>query len=280
VDASSTAVKCAVLGSPIQHSLSPTLHGAAYAALGLDDWSYGAVTVEEDGLADFLDHLGVGWRGLSLTMPLKRAAVPLVDTLDPWARQAGAVNTIVLTDGSRHGHNTDIPGAVAAIRERTDVPLERAVVLGGGATAASMLLALGELGCTTATLLVREPSRATQTLDVVRAADAAPAVEVGTLDADPGPADIVISTIPADAQAEELVRRLADVPVVFDVIYDPWPTPLAASVGDDRVLVSGLDLLVHQALLQVRLMTGIDDVPLAVLREAGQTALSRRKEEV
>lgn len=280
MDASLRAVKCAVLGSPIQHSLSPTLHNAAYAALGLDDWTYGAVNVEESGLADFLDHLGVGWRGLSLTMPLKRAALSLVDSVDPWARQARAVNTIVFADGSRHGHNTDVPGAVAAIRERTDTPPARAVVLGGGATATSMLLALGELGCTTATLLVRDPTRASETLEVVRAADAAPSLEVGTLDADPGEADIVVSTIPAEAQSGALVQRLADVPVVFDVIYDPWPTPLAASVGDDRVLVSGLDLLVHQALLQVRLMTGIHDVPLAVLREAGQEALSRRKEEV
>ena len=278
MDGRQGGIRCAVLGSPIGHSLSPALHAAAYAHLGLDDWSYGAVDLTEQALPAFLEELGPEWRGLSLTMPLKRAVLPLLDTSDHWARVAWAANTVVLADGDRHGHNTDVPGAVAALRERTDAPLDRAIVLGGGATAASVLLALGELGCTRVTLLVRDPVRAARTLDVAAAVASAPRVEVRRLGEDPGPGDVVVSTIPADAQGASLVGQVANVPVVFEVVYDPWPTPLAASVGDDRVLVSGMDLLVHQAALQVRLMTGAE-VPVEVLREAGEAALARRTAE-
>ena len=116
--------RCAVLGSPIAHSLSPVLHRAAYDALGLD-WSYDAVEVSEDGLPGFLDGLDGSWRGLSLTMPLKRTVVPLLDEMSARAAQARAANTVVLDAGRRVGHNTDIPGAVAAIRERTDASSPR-----------------------------------------------------------------------------------------------------------------------------------------------------------
>jgi shikimate dehydrogenase len=140
-------MRCAVLGSPIAHSLSPALHRAAYAELGLD-WTYDAVEVRSAELPAFLDGLGEEWRGLSLTMPLKRAVVGLVDSLDDWSRLSGVANTVVLGEGGRAGHNTDIPGAVGALGERVSAPLRSAVVLGGGATAASVLLALAELGWT------------------------------------------------------------------------------------------------------------------------------------
>ena len=120
--------RCGVLGDPVAHSLSPVLHRSAYAELGLD-WTYDAHLVASGGLADFLDGLGAEWRGLSLTLPLKREALPLVDRLSDRARLAGAVNTVVLEDdGSRSGDNTDLPGAVAAIRERTTTPLATAAI--------------------------------------------------------------------------------------------------------------------------------------------------------
>jgi shikimate dehydrogenase len=259
--------RCAVLGSPIGHSLSPVLHRAAYAELGLD-WQYDAVEVDERGLPSFLDGLDETWRGLSLTMPLKRAVLPLLDEVSARAAQAGAANTVVLDGDRRAGHNTDIPGASAALTERYDGPLRSATVLGGGATAASVLLALADLGCGSATLLVRDPARAGETLEAVARHPQAPRVDVRLLD-DPGdPGDVLVSTIPASAQTPELVALAAGAGVVFEVLYDPWPTPLAgAAVRNGKPLVSGLDLLVHQAVLQVELMTGLP-APLAAMRAA------------
>ena len=176
----STPIRCAVLGSPIAHSLSPVLHRAAYAELGLDG-EYTAIEVHEDGLADFVAGLDAGWRGLSLTMPLKRAVMPLLDDADRWATVSGAANTVVFDDGARHGYNTDVPGAIAALTERSSGPWDEAVVLGGGATAASVLLALAELGCNRARLLVRNPERAGETLDAVARHAPGLAVEVGLL---------------------------------------------------------------------------------------------------
>lgn len=269
--------RCAVLGSPIGHSLSPVLHRAAYARLGLD-WEYDAHEVREDGLEAFLDGLDESWRGLSLTMPLKRAVVPLLDELGERASQAGAANTVILEPGRRVGHNTDVPGAVAAVRERHPAVLRSGVIVGGGATAASTLLALADLGCTTIRVVVRDTGRVQETLDAAGRHPARPLVEVLTLTeagarAEALAPDIVVSTIPAHAQTEGVLRLAAAAPVLFDVVYDPWPTPfarLARSSG--RVLVSGLDLLVHQAALQVELMTGLP-APLEAMREAGAAAL-------
>ena len=267
--------RCGVLGDPIAHSLSPVLHRAAYAELGLD-WSYGAHRVASGGLGAFLAGLGEEWRGLSLTMPLKREALALVDRLSDRARLAGAVNTVVLEDdGSRSGDNTDLPGAVAAIRERTTSPLATAAILGGGATATSVGLALADLGVRTITVAVRDEARAAETLTALRGHPAGPEVVVRALGSAAGSTvDVVVSTVPASAQTPKLVAACADVPVVFDVLYDPWPTPLAAS-ADGRVLVGGLDLLVHQAALQVELFTGLR-APLATMREAGERALAAR----
>jgi shikimate dehydrogenase len=266
-----------VLGSPIAHSLSPVLHRAAYAELGLD-WSYDAVEVTEEGLAGFLEGLDDSWRGLSLTMPLKRAVVPLLDELGPEASLARAANTVVLAGSRRVGHNTDVPGAAAALRERCPQPPGSAIVLGGGATAASVLLALAELGCTYASLVVRDPSRARETVSVVAAHPQAPRVDVLRLGHDPVPeADLLVSTIPAAAQDTWVLDLVPRSAVLFEVLYDPWPTPLVRAATDAGLtVVGGLDLLVHQAALQFTLMTGADPAPLAVIRAAGEAALAAR----
>lgn len=267
---------CGVLGDPVAHSLSPALHRAGYAAIGLA-WEYDAHRVPAGSLARFLDDLTPVWRGLSLTMPLKREAVGLVDDLSDVARLAGAVNTVVLDEDGRHGDNTDVPGAVAALRERTDRPIGSGVVLGGGATATSAGLALADLGATTVEVVVRAPERATQTAAAIAAHPTAPRVEVSLLgESRRFEADVVVSTIPATAQTPALVERCSAVPVVFEVLYDPWPTRLAAAVragGGDRVLVGGLDLLVHQAAVQFELFTG-HPAPLGQMRAAGEAALA------
>ena len=268
-------MRCAVLGDPVAHSLSPTLHRAAYAVLGLG-WSYEAVRVPSGGLAPFLDGLDDQWRGLSLTMPLKREVLALQPTLTDRARLAGAANTLVLDPGGgRLADNTDLPGAVAAVRERYDGPVTAATVLGAGATAASTGLALVELGAGTVTLLARSPERAAETAAAIAAHPRAPRVEVGSLADDPVTGEVVVSTVPAAAQDAGLVARCAGTPVVFEVLYDPWPTPLASSVGTDQALVGGLDLLVHQAALQLELFCGVP-APVAAMRQAGEAALASR----
>ncbi len=275
-DGAVTDRRCAVLGSPIGHSLSPALHRAAYRELGLD-WSYEAVEVAESGLTDFLDGLDGSWRGLSLTMPLKRAVVPLLDEVSETVSLAGAANTVLLETGRRSGENTDVPGAAAALRERWAGPVTSAVVLGGGATAAAVILALAGLGCREVILAVRDAGRVGQTLEAVTRHPRPPTTEVVRLGAGVDPGDVLVSTIPASAQDEWARRVAAAVPVVFDVVYHPWPTPVAEAASTaGRVLVSGLDLLVHQAARQVELMTGAPEAPLRAMRAAGQAALAER----
>lgn len=269
--------RCAVVGSPVAHSLSPLLHGTAYAVLGLD-WVYDAHEVAAPELPAFLAGLDDTWRGLSLTMPLKRTVVPLLDAMSERALQARAANTLVLEDGRRVGHNTDVPGVARALRERDPGPVERAVVLGGGATAASALLGLADLGCRHATLLVRDVSRADETVATAARHPSPPEVEVRPLTAAPGvTADVVVSTIPATAQDDAVLALAERCRVVFDAIYDPWPTPLdRLTTRTGQVFVSGLDLLVHQAVLQVELMTGAEQAPLEAMRAAGAAALAAR----
>ncbi|MFN8194252.1 MAG: shikimate dehydrogenase [Nocardioidaceae bacterium] len=264
-------VHCGVLGDPIEHSLSPVLHRAGYAAVGLD-WSYDAHRVASGGLGAFLGSLDGSWRGLSLTMPLKREAMALVDEASETAELAGGANTLLLGEGRVVGDNTDVPGAVAALRERYDGPLDRVAVWGGGATAASLLLAAARLGCRSFELFVRDPARVADTLAAAARFPEPLDVGVRTL-GDPVDADLLVSTIPALPQ-ESLVDSVERVQVVFEVVYDPWPTPLARW-ATGVPLVTGLDLLVHQAALQFALFTG-SAAPLEVMRDAGRAALAER----
>lgn len=267
-------MKCAVLGDPVAHSLSPALHRAGYAALGLD-WTYDAVQVPAGGLAGYVDGLGEDWRGLSVTMPLKREALERAEASSDLARLAGVANTLVNDGATIYAENTDVSGAVAAIRERYAGHVDGATILGGGATATSVGLALADLGCRSISLLVRSPERAVDALAALERHPAAPSVVLGDL-AESVEGDLVVSTIPAAAQTPALVAACEQAPVVFDVLYHPWPTPLAASALESgRVLVSGLDLLVHQAALQFELFTG-REISVDVLREAGVRELAAR----
>jgi shikimate dehydrogenase len=271
-----TGRRCAVLGSPIAHSLSPTLHQAAYARLGLD-WRYDAFEIDEKGLAGFLDSLDPSWRGLSLTMPLKRAAIPLCDEVSELAKRVGAVNTVLLADGRRVGTNTDVPGIVAALRERGLRAATSALLLGVGATACSALAAFAELGIAKVHAVARDPARAGELCALATGVgievSVVPWVEAATVPS----VDLAVSTVPEPAAATlaDAVAERAD--VVFDVLYHPWPTRLAvAAKAADRVVVGGLDLLVHQAAAQVELMTGCTPAPVADMRAAGEAALAAR----
>lgn len=270
--------KAAVLGSPIEHSLSPVLHRAAYAALGLTGWSYDRFEVGESELAGFLERLDGSWAGLSLTMPLKRAVIPLLDEISDTAAAVEAVNTVVLgEDGRRSGDNTDVPGMIAALRERGVEKVEYAAVLGAGATASSALAALARVCTGPVTAYVRTHTRAEE----MRGWGERLGIEVHTADwAEAGhafDAPLVVATTPAGA-TDALVPYVPDGPgTLFDVLYDPWPTPLAAAwMEQGGAVVGGLDLLVHQAVLQVEQMTGCSPAPLAAMRAAGEEALAAR----
>ncbi|MFD3804099.1 shikimate dehydrogenase [Streptomyces sp. NPDC058611] len=271
-------IRAAVLGSPIEHSLSPVLHRAAYRELGLDDRTYDRFEVDEAALPGFVAGLGPEWAGLSLTMPLKRAVIPLLDGISDTAASVGAVNTVVLTeDGRRLGDNTDIPGIVAALHERGIDEVPSAAVLGAGATASSALAALGRICTGEVTAYVRSRARA----DEMRQWGERLGVPVRTADwsdaARALAAPLVIATTPAGA-TDALAAAVPDAPgTLFDVLYDPWPTALAAAwTGRGGTLLGGLDLLVHQAVLQVEQMTGHVPAPLTAMRAAGEAALLAR----
>ncbi|GAA1533853.1 shikimate dehydrogenase [Nocardioides humi] len=263
-----------VVGDPIAHSLSPALHRAGYDAARVYA-RYDAVQVPAGGLRAFVADLLPVWRGLSVTAPLKREALELATRVSERAIRAGGANTLVRTDDGWEADNTDLPGAVAAIRERYDGPVRAATILGAGATAASTGLALAELGARTLRLLARDPSRAEATAEVLRRVEGV-VVDVLPLESSAVVGEVVVSTVPAAAQTEALVAATRDAAVLFEVVYDPWPTRLAAAAaGRGQTLVSGLDLLVHQAVLQFAMFTGHDG-PLDAMRAAGEAALAAR----
>ena len=262
--------RCAVLGSPVAHSLSPVMHRTAYQELGVD-WDYAAIEVTETGLASFLEGLDDSWRGLSVTAPLKRRLVDLMDDLSEDAAFLRVANTVLLGE-DRVGHNTDVPGGINALREAGVEAVDTARVLGGGATAASMVLTLARLGARSVEVVVRDPARADEVVDV--AERCAMSTQVTTFDDVPQtPVDVLVSTVPT-AAVDRLAARHAG--AVFDVVYDPWPTPLAQEA--ERLglpVANGLDLLAHQAALQVHLMTG-GSVRPSLLRGAAALELANR----
>ena len=276
-----TGRRAAVLGHPVAHSLSPVLHRAAYTALGLDDWRYDAVDLTQEGLEGFLADLDGTWAGLSLTMPLKQSVIPLLHHVEPLAQVVGSVNT-VLPQGSGAarmltGANTDVHGLVAALGEGgLTGGLRSAAVIGAGATAASTLAALAQLGCPTPRVYVRSQARAGALLRAAHRMGVEPrlcrlddaAGEVGGL-------DVVVSTLPAHA-ADPVAAALppAVSGVLLDVCYDPRPTALAAAwAARGGVVVGGERMLLHQAVEQVRLMTG-RPAPLAAMDAALVGALA------
>jgi len=266
----------AVLGSPVAHSLSPVLHNAAYRALGLTDWSYGLHECREPELAGFVDGLGPEWAGLSCTMPLKRVTLDVADDVDELAAAVGAANTLVLT-GRRTAYNTDVVGIGTTLGP--DISTGRAVVLGAGGTAQAALAALREAGVEDVTVLVRDLGRTDELRDTAERLAVAPRI-VAAL-ADPAAAsaelegsDVVISTLPPGG-ADPLVPPGAGA-VVLDVVYAPWPTPFAAAaLAAGAGVRSGLEMLLHQAVAQVELMTGKPG-PVAAMRAALDAAVALR----
>lgn len=263
------SARLAVLGSPIAHSQSPAIHNAAYRALRLD-WGYERFELTEPELAGFLAGRGPDWRGFSLTMPLKHEAFALADDLDHAARATGAVNTLLIGEvqGARRlrGFNTDVAGLVNSLAEHGMRGATQVCVLGGGATAGSAILAAAALGAESVTVAVRTPAKAE---GLHRQAEAAGlALRIVPLDAAVAAASasqLIINTLPGGSDTG-LVFDAATIARVtlYDVAYAPWPSALGAQwqrAGGQ--LVSGLGMLLHQALVQVRIFVAGD--PLAPL---------------
>jgi len=274
-------IRAAVLGSPIGHSLSPALHSAAYAALGLTWWRYEAIECDESRLSPLLDSFGPDWAGLSLTMPLKRAVLPLLDRLDPLVTEVGAANTVLLAAEQRLGYNTDVAGMVRALGAYgvgTAGHVGPVLILGGGATACAAVAAMRDLGERSVAVAVREPVRAAAL--ILAAERLGVTVQLRPFDSASLPgARLIISTVPA-AAADDIARALAGLRprprVVFDVSYYPWPSALGrAAQHAGAVVVDGFELLLQQAALQVELMTG-RPAAVAEMRAAGRTELGRR----
>ncbi|MGI3785389.1 MAG: shikimate dehydrogenase [Janthinobacterium lividum] len=268
--------RCAVLGSPVAHSLSPVLHEAAYAELGLTGWSYARVEVQGDGLAAFVDGLDASWRGLSLTMPLKVAVLELagVTSVSDTAWLTGAGNTLLLDGPARAVHNTDVGGLVSAVRQVLSGPVRTVTVVGSGATARSGVASAARLGATRVQVMARDPRKA-EALRPLADAVGVELVVVPWGNAPPA-SDLLVSTVTAGAVDDVAGALVACADVVFDVVYDPWPTALASAAARAGVrVIDGLDLLVGQAVLQVGLMTGRRPSS-EVLRAAGDAALAAR----
>lgn len=277
-------MQAAVWGSPIAHSLSPALHRAAYAELGLD-WAYGRREVDAAALPAAVAELDDSWAGVSLTMPLKQAVLPLLAQASELALAVGAVNTLLPVPGrpgAWRGENTDVHGVVAALAEAGVQRAESAAVLGGGATAASAVAALAQLGVAEPVVLVRSVERARALLDVAERLGVRvrlqPWGDAGHAAAVLAGCGAVVSTAPAGA-ADAVAAALVDsgarpAGALLDVVYSPWPTALARAWGRlGAPVVGGFSMLVHQAERQVELMTG-REAPLEAMRTAGEAAMA------
>jgi shikimate dehydrogenase len=268
-------MRAAVLGRPVSHSLSPLLHRAAYAALGLSDWTYDALDVGAGDLPDLLAGLGPEWRGFSVTMPCKQAAVAVADVVEPLPGLLGAANTLVRTDEGRwRAENTDVGGIGMTLQLAGIEDAPRAAVLGAGGTATAAAVALASLGARQVDVVVREPGRAGEVVRVLEALGVA--ATVVRLDGARVTAPVVVSTVPVDGQPAVAALDWQSGQTVLDVLYAPWPTPLAARVtAAGATAISGLEVLYWQATEQVELMTG-RPAPLGAMRAALDAALAGR----
>jgi len=275
----------AVLGDPVRHSLSPVMHNAALAALGLDA-RYLALPVSGDRLAEAVQGLAaLGCAGFNVTIPHKERIAPLLTRLEPVARQLGAVNT-VLPDGGGGwiGTNTDWEGFLAPLQQR---PLagRQALMLGSGGSGRAVLRAAAALGLGEVMVRGRDPERLQALIQAATpwAPPLRPLDWNAPLDAVLPTTALVVNVTPLGmgSQSEAMPLEPADLArlpaeaLVVDLIYTPRPTRLlreAAALGLSTL--DGLEMLVQQGAAALRLWTGRTEVPVAVMRQAVERALN------
>jgi shikimate dehydrogenase len=267
-------MRAAVLGRPVSHSLSPVLHRAAYAALGLTDWTYDALDIGAEDLPVLLAGLGEEWRGFSVTMPCKQAAAEVADVVEPLPRLLHAANTLVRSEAGWRAENTDVTGIGMALRLAGVEQVGAAAIIGAGGTASAAAVALSSLGAEHVDVVVRDPSRAGDVVGVLTAlgvpVTVTPLAEA-TLDA-----PLAVSTVPVGAQPGLLSLPWRAQHTLLDVLYAPWPSALADHVaGLGGTVAGGLDVLFWQATVQVELMTGLP-APIEAMRSALDAAVATR----
>jgi shikimate dehydrogenase len=263
--------RAAVAGKPIAHSLSPVLHQAGYAAAGLDGWTYTRIECTEAELPDLVAGLGPEWAGLSLTMPLKEAALAVANTVTPVAAAIGAANTLVGTPSGWRADNTDAPGMTDALHEAGVTKVGSVAILGAGGTAKAAVAAAHDLGAEDIHVYARRVAAFDELAETADRLGTALTYGGWADAAGCADADLVISTVPKGA-TDDLAPAWRRETVVFDAIYHPWPTPLARGAAEAGCpIVSGLDLLLHQAAHQFELFTGVP-APLVEMRAALHTA--------
>lgn len=301
---SASTALAGVLGDPVRHSLSPAMHNAALAALGLD-WAYLALPVAAADLAVVLAGLrAIDCRGLNVTLPHKQEAARLATRLTPLAARLGAVNTLVpLAEGGWLGTNTDVegflaplgPGAAGEATGSTSVWQDRqALVLGCGGSARAVVAALAELGLKRILVAGRDPASLAHFIAGCctwapglaalpwptgeRSADA----NDGALQQALASSDLIVNTTPvgmASKRDPEATRHcpltaaqlqsLQPGSTVYDLIYVPRPSTLLRAAAERGCNpIDGLDMLVNQGAASLRLWTGLAEVPLAVMRQA------------
>ncbi|HIW60885.1 MAG TPA: shikimate dehydrogenase [Candidatus Stackebrandtia excrementipullorum] len=257
----------AVLGSPVAHSLSPLIHRAGYDAAGLSDWRYQAIECIEAELPRLLARCDETWMGFSVTMPLKTTALAVADTAGATATALAAANTLVRSGDGWHAENTDAPGMVDALTERGVTNVSRLAVLGAGGTARAALGAAAALKVDEVVIYARRRAAVADLAPVAERLNVALRAADWSKAADAAEADLVVSTVPKGV-SDDVSIAWKPTTVLFDVLYDPWPTPLAttALAAGCRVL-TGLDLLLAQAVRQFEMFTGIE-APVMRMREA------------
>lgn len=276
-------MKAGVAGYPIDHSLSPTLHSAAYESLGVDI-DYGLYPTQAEDIAPLIQGLDKTWAGLSLTMPLKQVVIEHLDFVDGLAKMVGAVNTVCYqpTNDFVVGFNTDVYGIAQAIREVGDIEIPSAVILGARATASSALASCVELGIKDhITLAARNhggPGSAVAAASRMNLSPKLVKINEKLVGALPG-TGLLISSLPAgvaDTLAHQIDEEAPDLSglTVLDVVYHPWPSALVrAAQNRGARIVPGWAMLLHQAVSQVRLFTNrtpdVDAMREALLSELG-----------
>jgi 3-dehydroquinate dehydratase/shikimate dehydrogenase len=246
---SADAALYGVVGNPIAHSLSPAMHNAGFAALGLNA-TYLPLQAADAG--DFVAFAkAVGLRGASITAPFKVDLLSRVDDVEPLAKRVGAINTIAVRDGRWFGANTDVHGFIAPLAGRMALKGTRAAVLGAGGAARAVAVALLEQGASVAICARRE--------DAAREVATASGARLGTFPPRPGTWDVLVNTIPLTESSE--ASPMAGVPldgeIVFDLIYAPADTPLLAQArADGCMTIGGIEMLVAQAEKQFEMWTG------------------------
>ncbi|MEY3919723.1 MAG: hypothetical protein RLZ15_517 [Actinomycetota bacterium] len=262
--------RAAVLGSPINHSLSPTLHNAAYLALGIEG-KYDAVEVKSGELNAFMQQVrqtDANWIGFSLTMPLKEEIFSVADFVDPLAKQINSGNTLIPTSDGWQALSTDVSGFIWALAQHQISDFKSVQIIGAGGTARAAAAAIDAPG-RKIQVISRNAQREADMRNSVVMAD----LQFKNWDDVILDADLVINTTPANV-ADGLLPGNG---VLFESLYAPWPTALAAKWSGK--IIDGLDLLIHQAIDQIHLMTGyvIDRSAMSkLLRAAGEAEIADR----